>query len=150
MSTNTTLAAPLGHINLHVRDGAAILLHQQPAYTIAETRAGPYALLVHQAEDGYAFGTAYIDDGETVPPTPNTTLTITARRGALTLRSSGDYQIAEQLGEVTVLGVEPTDPQQVMINGALAVNWTFDSALDTLVIHGLNVNLNQDIDVMWH
>ncbi|KAI0735986.1 glycosyl hydrolases family 31-domain-containing protein [Earliella scabrosa] len=150
VSTNTTLAAPLGHINLHVRDGAAILLHQQPAYTIAETRAGPYALLVHQAEDGYAFGTAYIDDGETVPPTPNSTLTITARRGALTLRSSGDYQIAEQLGEVTILGVEPTDPQQVMINGALAVNWTFDSALDTLVIHGLNVNLTQDIDVMWH
>jgi hypothetical protein len=68
---NVTLAAPLGHINVHVRDGAAILLHAAPAYTVAETRRGPFELLVTQAADGVAMGEAYVDDGESVPPTPS-------------------------------------------------------------------------------
>ena len=50
---------------MHIRDGSALLLHAAPAYTIHDTRAGPYSLLVSQAADGYAFGTAYLDDGET-------------------------------------------------------------------------------------
>ena len=45
VSANTTLDAPLGHIPVHMREGAALLLHSRPAYTIAETRDGAYALL---------------------------------------------------------------------------------------------------------
>ncbi|TFY77203.1 hypothetical protein EWM64_g6809 [Hericium alpestre] len=59
----TTLAAPLGHIPVHVRDGAAILLHSQPGYTTNETRASPYALLVSLGVDGRAFGTPFRKPG---------------------------------------------------------------------------------------
>src|ERR1700733_4006377 len=53
-----TLTAPLGHINVHVRDGSAILLHAVPAYTIEETQQGPFSLLVSLSADSQAFGTA--------------------------------------------------------------------------------------------
>jgi alpha-glucosidase len=68
---NVTLAAPPGHINVHVRDGAAIPLHAAPACTVAETRRGPFELLVVQAPDGVAMGEAYVDNGESAPPTPS-------------------------------------------------------------------------------
>ena len=117
IGVNTTLSAPLGTINVHVRDGSAILLHSQPAYTIEETRQGPYSLLVSQAADGYAFGTAYIDDGETVPPTPNSTLTFKAREGELTVAHHGTFEIIQKLDTITVLGAKR--PASVKLNGAL-------------------------------
>ncbi|OCH87274.1 hypothetical protein OBBRIDRAFT_837500 [Obba rivulosa] len=100
-STPTTLRAPLGHINIHIRDGSALLLHARPAYTINETQSGPYSLLVSQAADGYAFGNAYIDDGETTPPTPNRTLTVHSQRGAVRVQSQGNYKITPKLTAVT-------------------------------------------------
>ncbi|KAI0762328.1 glycosyl hydrolases family 31-domain-containing protein [Fomes fomentarius] len=149
ISVNTTLSAPLGHINVHIRDGSAILLHDQPAYTIAETRAGPYALLVSQAADGYAFGTAYIDDGVTVPPTPNTTLTITAHKRAVTLYASGNFHVPQKLQTVTILGTATTKPEEVTINGALATSWAFDSGLGRLVVDDMRLDLNGQTTIAW-
>ena len=99
-----TFSAPLGHINVHVRDGSAILLHAEPGYTTTETRAGPYSLLVSQASDGYAFGTAYIDDGISIPPTPNTTVEFHAKKGSLSITSSGSFKVDQSLESVTILG----------------------------------------------
>lgn len=149
ISTNTTLDAPLGHIPLHIRDGSAILMHAQPAYTIEETRQGPYALLVSQAADGYAFGTAYVDDGETVPPTPNTTLMITARTGGISLYPSGNFHISEPLSNVTVLGVGKHAPGAVSINDEQVIGWNFDTALERLTIGGLNVDLSHSVEISW-
>ncbi|KAI1787675.1 hypothetical protein LXA43DRAFT_895928 [Ganoderma leucocontextum] len=73
---------------------------------------GSYSLLVAQAADGYAFGTAYIDDGETVPPTPNTTLTIGVRKGAVTIHPVGTFAIAQPLDSLTVLGAAQTREQE--------------------------------------
>ncbi|KAH9947326.1 glycosyl hydrolases family 31-domain-containing protein [Amylocystis lapponica] len=149
--TNTTLDAPLGHINVHIRDGSALLLHAQPAYTVAETRAGPYALLVAQAADGYAFGTAYVDDGETVPPTPNRTLTFVARAGALLIASRGDYRMEQKLESITVLGAATQIPSAVRVNGqeAIASQWEFVEDMEKLVISGVVLDLNEDIAITW-
>ncbi|KAM5542308.1 hypothetical protein V8D89_004181 [Ganoderma adspersum] len=149
ISANTTLAAPLGHINVHIRDGSAILLHAQPAYTIAETRQGPYSLLVAQAADGYAFGTAYIDDGETVPPTPNTTLTIHARKGAVSIHPSGNFVITQALDSLTVLGAARTPPTEVTVNGLKTSAWRFDVGVERLVLAGLKLDLNRAVTVEW-
>ncbi|OJA08618.1 hypothetical protein AZE42_04838 [Rhizopogon vesiculosus] len=59
---NITLDAPISHINVHTRDNSALLLHQEPGYTIYETREGPYVLLVSLNVAGTAFGTAYMDN----------------------------------------------------------------------------------------
>ncbi|KAI0770901.1 glycosyl hydrolases family 31-domain-containing protein [Trametes elegans] len=150
VSANTTLDAPLGHINVHIRDGAALLLHAQPAYTIEETRQGPFALLVAQAVDGYAFGTVYLDDGEGVPPTPNTTLTISAREGELTVSPAGDFNVNQKVVQVTVLGAARSIPDVVTVNGRAAADWQFDSEVERLVIHEADgIDLNGRVTIAW-
>ncbi|KZT00896.1 glycoside hydrolase family 31 protein [Laetiporus sulphureus 93-53] len=148
---NTTLDAPLGHINVHVRDGSAILLHSQPAYTIAETRQSPYELLVSLSPGGYAFGTAYFDDGDSVPPTPNTTVTFSVTDGSLSIRSAGDYSIEQALESVTVLGVGATKPSTVIVqNAALEdASWEYDEAKQELVMSDLELDLNGAIEISW-
>ncbi|KAI9062325.1 glycoside hydrolase family 31 protein [Trametes sanguinea] len=152
ISTNTTLDAPLGHINVHIRDGSALLLYDSPAYTIAETRRSPFALLVAQASDGYAFGTAYLDDGESVPPTPNMTLTVTASKGELAIRPEGDFRVHQGLAKITILGAGRARPTDVRVNGGPLRNgsgWQFDTGLERLVISGLSVDLNSPVSVTW-
>ncbi|KAH9911573.1 glycosyl hydrolases family 31-domain-containing protein [Epithele typhae] len=149
ISANTTLPAPLGHIPVHVRDGAALLLHAAPAYTIAETRAGPYELLVAQAADGYAFGTAYVDDGESVPPTPNSTLVVRAQTGRVTVEREGTFRIEQKLEKVTVLGAARAAPGTVRVNGVKVGNWTFDAGVERLVVGGLGIDLNERVVVEW-
>ncbi|KAI0757707.1 glycosyl hydrolases family 31-domain-containing protein [Daedaleopsis nitida] len=149
VSANTTLQAPLGHINVHVREGAAILLHEKPAYTIADTRDGPYSLLVFQADDGHSFGTAYVDDEETVPPTPNTTLTITARKGAVTIHANGDFEIGQKLDSLTVLNAASAKPRSVTIDGVPFAHWTFDAGLGRLNVSAMGISLNKASVVAW-
>ncbi|OBZ71666.1 Alpha-glucosidase [Grifola frondosa] len=148
VGANTTLAAPLGHINVHVRDGAAILLHAEPAYTVTETRAGPYALLVAQAADGHAFGTAYIDDGETLPPTPNATLTFTATRGQIAITSRGAYDVKQKLNAVTVLGVS-SKPVEVWAVGKKVDSWDYVAEQEKLAVNGLGLDLNVAATISW-
>ncbi|OSD05551.1 glycoside hydrolase family 31 protein [Trametes coccinea BRFM310] len=152
ISQNTTLDAPLGHINVHIRDGSALLLYDSPAYTIAETRQSPFALLVAQASDGYAFGTAYLDDGESVQPTPNTTLTMTASKGELTIRPQGDFDVQQRLAKIIVLGAGRAPPVDIRINRKPLTHssrWRFDAALERLAISGLSLDLNSPVELTW-
>ena len=148
---NATLAAPLGHINVHVRDGAALLLHARPGYTTAETRAGPYALLVSADAHGRAAGSAYVDDGETMPPTPNATLAFAAAPGELRLTARGDYQVRSRLETVTVLGAGRAAPASVRVDGREVArgDWEFDAGLERLVVSRLSVDLNEGATLTW-
>ncbi|KAJ3552717.1 hypothetical protein NM688_g4009 [Phlebia brevispora] len=145
---NTTLAAPLSHINVHIRDGSVILLHEQPGYTIAETRQSPYSLLVSQAADGYAFGDAYVDDGESQPPTPSRRLTFHAAKGRLTGTGEGQFHIAQALHTVTILGT--TEPRTVAVNGEPVNDWQYTDATAELVISSLSLDLNLHWSIVWH
>jgi alpha-glucosidase len=64
---NVTLAAPLEHINVHVRGGSVLPL-QEPGYTTTETRANPWGILVALDAEGKAQGDLYLDDGESLVP----------------------------------------------------------------------------------
>ncbi|KAL5495907.1 hypothetical protein ACEPAI_1371 [Sanghuangporus weigelae] len=153
---NTTLDAPLGHINVHIRDGAVLLLHSQPAYTTTETRAGPFGLLVTlpSSENASAFGSAYIDDGVSFPPGPNTTLVFQASPGRLTSEpaTGSAFNITSKLAQVTVLGV-PKQPSNVTLQGTSLANesWTFDASKGELVIAGdsVEVDLNGRVSFEW-
>ncbi|KAL0959205.1 hypothetical protein HGRIS_014485 [Hohenbuehelia grisea] len=147
-ASSTTLPAPLGHINVHVRDGSAILMHAKPAYTIDETRAGPYSLLVSLSRSGHAFGTAYVDDGVSLPPTPNRSLSFTAANGRLRIQSSGRFSVKQRLVEITVLGVS-TRPKQVTAQGLRTRSWSYIPGQEKLVITESNIDLNRDVSVQW-
>jgi alpha-glucosidase len=144
---NATLPAPLGHINVHVRDGAAILLYAQPQYTTAETAAGPYALLVHLAADGYAHGTAYVDDGARDPPGPATELRIAAHGGALNITPSGTFDITSRLAAVTLLGVGSA-PKSVLVGGK-AAKFAYDAHVQRVNVTGLALDLNKAVTISW-
>jgi alpha-glucosidase len=141
----TTLSAPLGNINVHIRDGAAILLHLQPAYTIEETRQGPYSLLVSQTAEGYAFGTAYIDDGVSYPPGPNRTLVFQVQRGNVRIESHGSFEVRQKLREVVVLGT--TRPRKVSVGGGVVVGWSFFDARKKLVME-VELDLNEVVTTL--
>ncbi|KAN0082905.1 glycoside hydrolase family 31 protein [Tylopilus felleus] len=143
----TTLDAPIGHINVHVRDGAALLLHHRPAYTIAETRAGPYALLVSLDRAGTAFGTAYVDDGVSPPPTRNRTWTFSAAEGVLRIRSRGTDVVQPMLTRITVLGVPA--PSVVQVHGRVVGAWRYNASTEELVVYDVAIDLGEDTDVVW-
>jgi len=143
-----TLSAPLGHINVHVRDGAAILMHARPEYTIYETRQGPFALLVSQDTNNCAFGTAYLDDGESYPPGPSRELTITSTADEVRIETRGTFHVEQHLDEVTVLGVSAR-PRSVWVNGKDVQSWDYSARQYKLVARGLGVDLNQPVLLRW-
>jgi alpha-glucosidase len=146
---SVTLSAPLGHINVHFRDGAAILMHAKPAYTIYETRHGPFALLVSLDSRHQAFGTAYLDDGESYPPGPSRELTITASVGEVRIKGRGTFHVDQELDEVTVLGAFAR-PQSVSMNGKGVRSWDYFARRNKLVVRGLGVDLNQPVVLKWN
>lgn len=146
----TTLSAPLGHINVHIRDGSALLLHSKPAYTIEETRQGPYSLLVSQTSQGLAHGTAYIDDGVSNPPGPSRVLSFVSTKREVFITGVGAFKVRSELQEITVLGVGDK-PTSVWLNGRYvnADMWTYVPRQEKLVAFGLNVSLNQAFSLKW-
>jgi alpha-glucosidase len=144
---NTTLAAPLGHINVHVRDGAAILLHQTPAYTVEETRQGPFSLLVTQSMDGHAFGTTYLDDGVSDPPGPSTTVTVRSSKSTVMISAEGAFHITQKLAEVTILGVVHK-PNEVFV-GDKRKAFNYAGPQQKLVISKLALDLNGHTTIEW-
>ncbi|KAG0697209.1 glycoside hydrolase family 31 protein [Suillus ampliporus] len=144
---NTTLDAPISHINVHIRDNSVLLLHQEPGYTIYETREGPYALLVSLNAAGTAFGTAYVDDGISFPPGPSRSLTFQAADGMLKIESKGEYTIEQKLETITVLGVQK--PTQVALQGSSVGEWTYEEATEELVVLNAAVDLNGQFTLAW-
>ncbi|KAG9308425.1 glycoside hydrolase family 31 protein [Chiua virens] len=137
---NTTLSAPISHINVHIRDSSILLLHKEPAYTIYETRQGPYSLLVSLNKQGTALGNAYIDDGESYPPGANRTLNFFASSGELEIQSKGEYTIVQKLETISILGVQL--PTTVTLNSEEVGEWTYNAANEELVVEGLYIELD--------
>lgn len=144
----TKLSAPLGHINVHIRDGSAMFLHSAPGYTIEETRQGPYSLLVSLNASGRAYGTVYIDDGSSNPPGPSKTLTITVADGQVRVSVQGDFKITRKLEDLTILGVSKK-PAVVTVNGAKMIEWMYVPQQAKLTVPGVGTDLNRPLTVKW-
>ncbi|KAG5651452.1 hypothetical protein H0H81_008610 [Sphagnurus paluster] len=143
----TTLSAPLGHINIHIRDGSAILLHAKPGYTTAESRQGPFSLLVSQDSNGLASGSAYIDDGISYPPGPSRTLTFEIKNGKALIAGHGLFHIQQRLSDITLLGV--AKPTIVSHNGKKIEGWKYLSGQQKLLVRDLNIDLNGPFTLEW-
>ncbi|KAI9437339.1 glycosyl hydrolases family 31-domain-containing protein [Lactarius indigo] len=146
--TNTMtvdLAAPLSHIPVLVRSGAALLLHSQPAYTTRASATAPYALLVSLGRDGCAYGTTLIDDGETQPPDD-----FDVQGGQVVIAGHGSFGVVQPLDVLTVLGIDEA-PRHVRVNGNVlpAAKWVYNPAVQRLVVSGLAIDLNERATVLW-
>ncbi|KAJ4469268.1 glycoside hydrolase family 31 protein [Lentinula aciculospora] len=149
-----TLSAPLGHINVHIRGSSALLLHANPGYTTAETREGPFTLLVSLESNNNsnrAFGTAYIDDGVTNPPTESRHLTFSSTADQLHISSRGNFTVRQKLQQITILGVT-VKPTQVSVGETNVVgvdSWQFLPELQKLVVSDVSVDLNSAQTISW-
>ena len=145
------LDAPLGHIPVLVRSGAALLLHSQPGYTTRASATAPYALLVSLGSEGHAYGTAILDDGESLKPdNEDRALTFEVHDELLEVGGQGAFRVAQTLGVITVLGVNKA-PRRVRLDGANVPSrkWVYDSAVQRLVVSGISVDLNGRSTVAW-
>ncbi|THU98209.1 hypothetical protein K435DRAFT_885246 [Dendrothele bispora CBS 962.96] len=148
VGNTVTLPAPLGHINVHVRDESVILLHAKPAYTTEKTRQGPYSLLCSVGSNGQAFGSAFIDDGISNPPGDNTTITFTVSNNTLRINPVGAFQITQMLQEITVLGVPDPETRNVSVQGR-SLAWTYFGNLRKLSITNVSIDLNEPQVIEW-
>lgn len=144
---NTTLEAPLGHINVHIRGGSALLLHENPAYTVEETRQGPYALLVALDAHGSVFGDAYIDDGVSAQPTPSRVVKFHAAGGTLSVGGSGLFSVKQPLETITVLSI--AEPRTVNVGEHAVQSWQYFAAEQKLVVSKLRISLDQATTISW-
>ncbi|KAK7442993.1 hypothetical protein VKT23_015940 [Stygiomarasmius scandens] len=146
--SSITLPAPLGHINVHIRDGSVLLLHAEPAYTIEETRQGPFSLLSSLATNGQAFGSAFIDDGVSDPPGDNTTITFSINNNTLHINPVGSFRVSQMLQDINVLGVANA-PEHVLLQGQTPLNWVYLGNLRRLSITNITLDLNEPQVIQW-
>ena len=122
-------------------------MHAQPGHTIAETRVSPFRLLVSVTADGYASGHVYFDDGESIPPTPHRDVRFVVGEGTVVIESSGSFHVEPRLDSLVVLGVRR--PSVVTVQGGRVNGWSYVGGLQKLVLHGLNVDLNDRATIEW-
>jgi hypothetical protein len=85
------LLTPLGKINVHIRSGSVILIHDKPAYSLTETRESPYGLVIHLDAKGEAKGEAVLDDGLSIDGKSLVFIHLTAEK--LTARFGDIHQL---------------------------------------------------------
>ncbi|KAI9319952.1 alpha glucosidase [Dichotomocladium elegans] len=100
-----TLDAPLTHIPVHVR-GGAIVPRKTNKYLVSETYATPYNLLVALDNRSEAKGRLYIDDLHSVEQPKTSNIHFEYRHGLLKATGTFNYDEAEHLGSITILGAK--------------------------------------------
>lgn len=82
---------------------------------------------------GQAVGEIYIDDGVSASPNATRFVALAIENNTLRVSTTGNYSVAEPLGNLTILGLSL--PSSVMFSGGGAVNWTWSN--DILTVNGV-------------
>jgi len=147
---NTTIPAPLSHINVHIRPGSILETYSKPAYTTYETAQSPYRLIVSLDDNGEAAGEVYYDDGETqwTKNAPGSTSVFYVSKGKLSAEiTSGKYKFAQKLSEVVILGV-PSKPSHALV-GDDSVDISYSAMTKSLNVTSLSIDLNHPFTLSW-
>ncbi|KAF2128209.1 glycoside hydrolase family 31 protein [Dothidotthia symphoricarpi CBS 119687] len=135
---NTSIPAPLGHIPVFIRGGSVLPL-QEPGYTTTDSRKNPWGLIVALSSSGDAYGSLYVDDGESLEPEDTLEIVFTAMKGQLHVELQGGYKDTNALGNVTIMGVTG-NVGAVTLNDLSVESSKVDYSQDTgvLTLSGLN------------
>jgi alpha-glucosidase len=140
----TTLDAPLTHIPIHIR-GGAIIPTKTPEYTVGETYATDYNLIIALDKKNEAQGRLYIDDGESLDVKSSSDIDFTFKNNQLSASGKFGYKKAEKLGDITIIGA--THFTKAKINGK-SFNLT-KSKNNSIVLKGAGVNLTKSFKVQF-
>ncbi|ORX87591.1 hypothetical protein BCR32DRAFT_227910 [Anaeromyces robustus] len=144
--TSKTLDAELEHIPVHIR-GGHIIPTQGPSLTVYENRNKPFELLIALDANKKATGRLYLDDGISIDVNGKfNEIEYTVENGTLTAKGKYNYDEAQKLHEITVLGVS-SKPSKVIANGKEV---SFEYLKNELIIKNLSISMNADFTVSWN
>lgn len=136
------LLTPLGHINVHIRSGSVILIHDKPGYTLKETRESGYGLIIHLDAEGKAAGEAVLDDGMSIEGS-TTYVSFTVSAGQLKVYGDGTYKPEKGIKRLAIYGLE----QQVRVDGAGKAGYRENSKV--FDVEGLDLALSGESSISW-
>lgn len=156
-----TLAAPLGHMPVHIISGSALLIYREPKQTLTETRKGPFALIVSLDNEGRAKGEAIVDDGITIGgelcdwkrvrthrPGLSKTLSFRVEDRKLYISATGDFAVPNYLTRLIVLGMDAR-PTAVEAQGISVEDLQWQGNVGTLTVGGFSIELDGEVTVSW-
>ena len=92
-------------IPMHIRGGSIIPLRVQSANTTTELRKNNFRLLIAPGHDGTAYGSLYLDDGESLVQDGVTDVKFEYSQDAgFTMDGTFDYDSGVSIEEIVVLG----------------------------------------------
>jgi alpha-glucosidase len=96
---------PFTEIPLHLRGGAIIPLRSESALTTTEVRTKPFHLIVAPNREGKAYGTLYLDDGDSIEQPATSEIEFSYEDGVLKVSGCFDYTAEDaRVSAVKILG----------------------------------------------
>ncbi|KAF1796868.1 glycoside hydrolase family 31 protein [Mucor lusitanicus] len=138
-----TLDAPLTHIPIHIR-GGAIVPTKTPKYTVGETFATPYNLVIALDKKGEASGRLYIDDGESLNVKSSSDITFTYKNGHLKASGKFGYKKAEKIGSITIIGKHASKLQKAQVGKKTA---KLTHGKNDVTLEGVSIDLSKSFSI---
>ncbi|XP_048349411.1 lysosomal alpha-glucosidase-like [Sphaerodactylus townsendi] len=147
---NLKMAAPLDHVNIHLREGT-ILPTQKPADCTSVSRNNPLRLIAALSQNSNAWGDLYWDDGESLDTFEKgdysyLVFNVTQNTFISTVLHSNMEATLITVEELTVYGVQD-EPKAVTINGKEAP-FSY-SANQVLSVANLQLSLSHGFSIRW-
>nr|XP_060642833.1 lysosomal alpha-glucosidase-like [Anolis sagrei ordinatus] len=147
---NLKMAAPLDHINLHIREGT-ILPTQNPGCCTSVSRGNPMRLIAALSQNANAWGDLYWDDGESLDAFAKgdysyLVFNVTQNTFTSAVLHSSVETTHVAIDVLTVYGVRE-EPKIVTVNGKV---WPFSYLTNqVLTMNDLQLNLSQGFSIQW-
>lgn len=120
-------------IPLHIIGGSILPLRSESAMTTTELRTKPFNLIIAPDSKGYAEGSLYVDDGESLEQEKTLSVEFVYKNKKLSVKCNGRFS-GVKVEKVTLLGASKKRSRDVDENGVLVVEaekelsgeWTLD------------------------
>ena len=141
---------PFTKIPIHIKGGTVLPLRAQSAMTTTALRKKDFEFVVAPDSKGEAFGTLYIDDGESITPASITYVHLKFKEGKFVMSGSFDYASGVNLSRVRFLDVG-REPNGVVIDGSKHVDgsrYSYNSLTKILDVE-LGVLIEKDLSILY-
>jgi alpha-glucosidase len=140
------LDAPLTHIPIHIR-GGSIIPTKTAKYTVDETYATDYNIIIALDKFSQAEGRLYIDDGESLQVKKSSSIDFTFKHNKLSASGKFDYKDAENLSKITILGEHATKLTSAKIGNK---SYKLEkSGKNTVTVSGFSTKLSGSFSIQF-
>lgn len=136
-------------IPLHIKGGAVLPLRAQSGMTTTAVRKNDFEFIVAPDIQGEAFGTLYIDDGESIAPASSTNVKLEFKDGKLDVWGDFGFSTGVNVSRVRFLGVG-SQPNRVLVDGGdiYGSGYSYNSSTQVLDVE-IGVPFVKDLCVQY-